>query len=161
MNILGVLFCFIILSVQSQNETTICLIGLNLYGDYHPFVSYRDPRLLMGTYNEDIDIPPIVSDFQDVDYSQPVYVHSKYGETDSNYIFKVSDVGWVVSEEAPGIAEESSIKLTCFEDNIFICDTYAWYWGYNTSIHSICTLKITTGQCDSHVIFPFSAFLLK
>ena len=123
----------------------ICLIGDNLYGD---FGINQDSRPLMGTYTP-ISISNTAS-ILSVDFSSKIYQREYYGEDASDYIFKISNIGWVVSIDAsPNTASEDDIALTCFEDELTDCGTYSWYAGYNSYNEPKCANKIISGACDS------------
>eukprot|EP01083_Nonionella_stella_P198464 728622_1 len=146
MSTLTVLLSLFLVRVQSE-PSQVCLLGDNLYGNLKPFSAGRDPTLLMGTFTQ-ITIEGTDESTLSVDFESPIYRHKYYHDSKSNYLFKIDNIGWVLSETAsPLTADIDDIQLTCFEDNIIDCLKYRWFWGYNDNKYPILSLSITIGAC--------------
>ena len=143
----GLVVLLFIIHVSSQS--TICFIGDTVYGDVSdPWGNTIDPRTLMGTFIE-TTFSETASTLS-VDYSSPMYQHNNFDVDSANYIFKITDVGWVISEDAPpSTATTTNIKLTCFHEDISDCTTYSWFEGYNSNAVPIYPMGITIGNCNS------------
>ena len=123
--------------------------------------SGRDPRTLMGTYTKinNITINGLDLDTSIVDTSAPIYQHIPEIDIDTgsaSFIFKAIEVGWVISKTIPALGETATADMTCFEDDLFDCQYYKWYWGYNQYEYSIPTIKIMGDECKSLVYDPRS-----
>ena len=148
----AVLLAPLVIFLTSCKSNDICLIGDNLYGgsnNSYSWSDYYDTRPLMGTYTMTSTFTDQVTSTLDVDFNSTVYQHKKYREDTSNYIFKIENIGWVVSKASPIKANINSINMTCFEEDILNCSTYSWYAGYNSYNIPQCTIKIGSGSCDS------------
>eukprot|EP01084_Bolivina_argentea_P047294 87139_1 len=143
-------FINFILTICQSQPSKICFMGDSNYGDLsQPFISNQDPRTLMGTFTQ-MTITNTESDL-DIDFNLPIYKHTNYRESESNYIFKIN-IGWVLTANAaPNTASIDKIKLTCFEDNIIDCIKYRWFWGYNSNEFPILPVGITTGKCNTNI----------
>lgn len=136
-------------STTTSNYQSLCFIGDTLYGSVaDPWEDTIDPRTLMGTFT--------LTPFSDtaspltVDYDSPIYQHRNFDVDSINFIFRITDVGWVISEDAaPSIATSSDIQLTCFHDDIADCTTYSWFEGYNSNTVPVHPMGITIGSCNS------------
>ena len=150
--ILIVLFSvYLITCIKCQSK--ICFIGDNLYGDVtNPWSDKQDPRILMGTYTKTTTIQDTGESQLNVDFNSPIYKHTNYGGSDgTNYIFKITDIGWVITEDtSPNQVTAENIKLTCFQDDIIDCIKYSWFWSYNSNIDSVQSVKISNGNCPSY-----------
>ena len=125
----------------------------NLYGDVtNPWNDKQDPRILMGTYTKTTAIQDTGESQLNVDFNSPIYKHTNYGGNDgTNYIFKITDIGWVITEDtSPNQVTAENIKLTCFQDDIIDCIKYSWFWSYNSNIDSVQSVKISNGNCPSY-----------
>ena len=138
-----------IICVKSQS--TICFIGNTLYGNSGAANRWNngDPRLLMGTFT--LIIPDSTDSTLDVDFDSGIYKHSNYGDSESNYIFKINSVGWVITKKntPPNTATTDNIQLTCFHDDIVDCSQYSWFWGFDSIKNPITEVMITDGKCNS------------
>ena len=151
MSLFAVLLIFLEIFLCESQDDSICLIGNNLYGSVQTaFDAGRDPRTLFGTFYK-ID-PYNYESTLDVDFDSGIYKHSNYNEDESNYIFRVIDIGWVVTENAsPNVATTEKVKLTCFEDEITDCIQYRWFWGYDSNQYPLLTVQVTNNDCPSLV----------
>jgi len=116
--------------------------------------SSRDPRVLMGNYQEYISNATYDEDV--VDTTVPIYEHINFanetGTGEDVYLFKVKEVGddggWVLSPTLPLESTDLiSVYLTCFQSSLFDCVYNKWYWGYDKYEYPIHTLKVNGGQC--------------
>ena len=86
-----------------------------------------------------------------IDQSIPIYKHTTEINTISSYIFKIINVGFVISDTL----STADVFMTCFQDNLFKCLYYQWYWGYNKYEISIPKIKVMGNQCNG-MYFPNS-----
>ena len=118
----------------------------------HTYCRERDPRTLFGTYNKIDDIGNYTFDTSLIDQSIPIYQHTTEINPDDDatksYIFKIINVGFVLSETLPLEGTTITVFMTCFEDNLFECQYYKWYWGYNKYEFSIPKVKVMGNQCS-------------
>lgn len=144
----SLIFSFLVVHTLSH-PSTICFIGDTVYGSVvDPWINTMDPRTLMGTFSAASfsETTSVLS----VDYSAPIYQHKNFDVDTANYIFKVKDIGWVVSENAePSKANIDDIELTCFHDDIADCTTYSWFEGYGSNEIPVYPMGITIGKCNS------------
>ena len=134
----------------------VCFTG-NVQAEY---TIARDPRTLMGTYIT-ANASLLTFDETIVDISAPIYTHEYQGADPQYtgkiiYLFKVNNIGpggessgWCLSQTLPITSENITTYLTCFEDDLFGCKYYKWWWGYNKYLYSIPTLEIMGNGCNS------------
>merc|ERR1719295_908571 len=82
--------------------SAVCFIGTNRFGSVvNPFAD-NELRTLMGTFAQ-IASPTFNQHISplSVDYTSPIYRHSNYGEADANFLFRIADLGYVLSKTAP------------------------------------------------------------
>ena len=165
------LISIIIFNISSSviYPRSVCVIG-DVQADYS---NTRDPRTLMGTYNQINQniYNNLIFDESIVDISSPIYQHIYDGVVSSQqqktqYLFKVKDIGadgkskgWSLSEILPITDQPFIAFLTCFEDSLFDCVYNQWFWGYDKREFAIPTLKVLGGPCQSFVFYNF--FVLK
>ena len=145
-----VLLFYVLLNLLNfclSNPPKVCVIG----NVTQPYNSQRDPRSLMGTYTLYTENTTNLNETI-IDLSEPIYEHLHYGDQSSSpiqYLFKLKQIdGWTISETLPIVDEEESVYLTCFQDNLFDCTAYEWYWGYNLYDYPITSLKVLGGECN-------------
>ena len=129
------------LGIEVIYPNEVCVNG-DVQADYE---TARDPRTLMGTYTK-LNMSGLTFDESIVDISAPIYQHEYEG---------VGTSGWSLSETLPLTCQAVVVFLTCFEDNLFDCQYYKWWWGYNKYEYSIPFLKVMGNECNSMFLFPF------
>lgn len=115
----------------------------------------RDPRLVMGNYQEFNSNATYDEDL--VDTSVPIYRHINFASETNTvkdvYLYRVSQVGdeggWVIAPELPLDSTSTvSVYLTCFQSSLFDCQYTKWFWAYNKYEYAIPTLKVIGGECS-------------